>query len=203
MKYSTTLLSLLAASLAFTVQADDEYQYIPTPNADQIADLRDDDSDGVINARDKCPETATGSEINNYGCGETVHAASEFDLKILFENDSDSVSPAYMSEIQRLADFLSRYSTTSIELQGYASKVGNSSYNLDLSERRANNVMASLVSAGVSADKVKIVGFGDTVLIDESDTELAHSLNRRVVATVVGYTSEILKEWTIFSRKKD
>ncbi|WP_413284476.1 OmpA family protein [Vibrio sp. MA40-2] len=203
MKHSNTLLSLLAASLVFSVHADDKYQYIATPNADQIADLRDDDSDGVINARDKCPDTIIGAEITNYGCGETVNASSEFDLKILFENDSDEVSAAYISEIRRLADFLNRYSGTSIELQGYASKVGNSSYNLNLSERRANNVMASLINAGVSADRIKIVGFGDSVLVAEGETELSHSLNRRVVATVVGYTSEILKEWTIFSRKKD
>ncbi len=202
MKYSIILLSLLAAGFTLSAQAKDQYDYIETPTADQIADLQDDDRDGVINARDKCAETKRGSEIDNDGCGAEVKAANEFELKILFENDSSIISPAFINEIGSMAEFLSQFPETSIELQGYASKVGDSKYNLELSNERANQAKQSLVDAGVSPDRVKIVGYGDSGLVDDGESELSHALNRRVVATVVGYNSKILEEWTIFSRKR-
>jgi outer membrane protein OmpA-like peptidoglycan-associated protein len=200
-KYSKILLSLLAVGCAFSANADDQYSYIETPVADQIADLQDDDNDGVINARDKCPETIRGAETDNDGCGAEITATNKFQLKVLFENNSSTISPAFINEIESLSEFLEQYPETSIELQGYASKVGNAKHNLELSQRRANEVKKSLIAAGISADRVEIVGFGDSVLADTGETELSHALNRRVVASVVGYNSKILEQWTIFSRK--
>lgn len=202
MKHSTILLSLLTAGLTFSALADDEYDYIESPVADQIADLQDDDRDGVINARDKCMDTVANSLVDNYGCGATIQAADEFELRILFENDSSKISPAFLSEIGSMSEFLIQYPETSIELQGYASKTGSPDYNLELSKMRAKEVQQSLIDAGINASRIKIVGHGDSDLIDEGETELAHALNRRVVATVVGYNSKILEEWTIYSRKK-
>lgn len=202
MKNSALIFSLLAICIGFSVQAEDEYQYRATPVADQIADLQDDDSDGVINARDKCPETIFGSEIDNDGCGRRIKAEEELQIKILFANDSSSISPAFVSEIESMVEFLLNYPKTSIELQGYASKVGNSDYNMALSKKRAEEVRNKLIDTGISPDRVKIVGFGDSVLVDDGGSELSHALNRRVVATVVGFDDKILKEWNIFSRKK-
>ncbi|MDB1123931.1 OmpA family protein [Vibrio algarum] len=202
MKSSTILLSLLTAGLTLSAQAEDQFDYIEAPVADQIADLQDDDKDGVINARDKCLDTVPLSQVDNVGCGAKIKAASELQLKVLFQNDSSTISPAFVNEIASMSGFLNQYPETSIELQGYASKVGNPEYNLELSKKRANEVKQSLIDAGVSYNRVKIIGHGDSDLIDTGESELAHALNRRVVATVVGYNSEILEEWTIFSRKK-
>jgi len=202
MTYSKILVSLLIVSLPFSVQANDEYDYINTPSAKQIADLQDNDSDGVINARDKCPHTMIGAEVNNDGCSTNVKEAREFQLKVLFENDSSTISPVFIHEIENMSAFLAMYPETTIELQGYASRVGKSDYNLTLSKQRAIQVEQRLIDSGIRHSRIKIVGYGDTVLVDEDDTELSHALNRRVVATVVGYDSKILEEWTIFSRKK-
>lgn len=50
----TVTTSALANQGQYTKHEGDEYDYRPTPLANQIADLQDDDRDGVINARDLC-----------------------------------------------------------------------------------------------------------------------------------------------------
>ncbi|MGI3061560.1 OmpA family protein [Vibrio alginolyticus] len=181
------------------VVAEDEYEYRPVPNAEQIADLQDDDNDGVINARDMCPGTPEGSEVDNDGCGEYIKASDNMQVRILFANDSDEINPVFRRQVRELSDFLKEYPTTSIELHGYASKVGGSKHNQDLSERRARNVREALLSYDIEPSRVRIVGFGDTHLAQQGTDEVSHALNRRVTASVVGYKGEIKREWTIFT----
>lgn len=191
------VLSLLAVTQQ--VVAEDEYDYRPIPGAEQIADLQDEDNDGVINARDMCPGTPEGSEVDNDGCGEYIKASDNMQVRILFANDSDEINPVFRRQIRELSDFLKEYPTTSIELHGYASKVGGSQHNQDLSERRARNVREALLSYNIEPSRVRIVGFGDTHLAQQGTDEVSHALNRRVTASVVGYKGEIKKEWTIFT----
>ncbi|HHF2875270.1 TPA: OmpA family protein [Vibrio diabolicus] len=191
------VLSLLAVTQQ--VAAEDEYDYRPVPSAEQIADLEDEDNDGVINARDMCPGTPEGSEVDNDGCGEYIKASDNMQVRILFANDSDEINPVFRRQVRELSDFLKEYPTTSIELHGYASKVGGSQHNQDLSERRARNVREALLSYNIEPSRVRIVGFGGTHLAQQGTDEVSHALNRRVTASVVGYKGEIKKEWTIFT----
>ncbi|HHF0535156.1 TPA: OmpA family protein [Vibrio alginolyticus] len=199
MKPVKILFALGMLAITQHVVAEDEYEYRPVPNAEQIADLQDDDNDGVINARDMCPGTAEGSEVDNDGCGEYIKASDNMQVRILFANDSDEINPVFRRQVRELSDFLKEYPTTSIELHGYASKVGGSKHNQDLSERRARNVREALLSYDIEPSRVRIVGFGDTHLAQQGTDEVSHALNRRVTASVVGYKGEIKREWTIFT----
>lgn len=200
MKQRKLILSLLSAGVLLSAQSVAS-DYIHPPVADQVADLSDDDKDGVINARDKCANTIIGSEVDNVGCGTQITEANEFELKVLFDNNSHNISPAFINEISQLSAFLNQYPETSIELQGYASRVGSAEHNLTLSEQRAKQVKQALINVGIQENRIKIVGYGDTVVIQEGNAELDHALNRRVSAKVVGYDDKILEEWHIFSRK--
>ncbi|EOY2075599.1 OmpA family protein [Vibrio alginolyticus] len=199
MKPVKILFALGMLAITQHVVAEDEYEYRPVPNAEQIADLQDDDNDGVINARDMCPGTPEGSEVDNDGCGEYIKASDNMQVRILFANDSDEINPVFRRQVRELSDFLKEYPTTSIELHGYASKVGGSKHNQDLSERRARNVREALLSYDIEPSRVRIVGFGDSHLAQQGTDEVSHALNRRVTASVVGYKGEIKREWTIFT----
>jgi len=190
---------LLVISMSSSVYAEDKYEYIATPEADQIADLLDDDSDGVINARDLCPDTPSKADIDNDGCGTFIKTSQKMELHVLFANNSTEVNPVFLGQIREMSEFLKQYSTTSIELQGYASKVGKASHNLMLSKERANNVRRALVSNGISHTRIEIVGFGDENLSESGDDELSHAKNRKVVASVVGFQGNVKEEWTIFT----
>ncbi|WP_246335910.1 OmpA family protein [Vibrio marinisediminis] len=182
------------------VSGDAEYDYIATPVPQQVADLTDDDSDGVINARDLCTSTPRESEINNDGCGKIAKSSETLGMHILFDNDSSEILPIFADQIRQMSEFLKQYPETSIEIQGYASKVGQEDYNLALSKRRAEAVEVRLESYDISPERVRIVGYGESKLEDFGDDELSHARNRKVVASVVGYRGEVVKEWTIFTR---
>ncbi len=200
MKYITIIaLALTVSACSSSNNHGDEYEYIDTPIADQPADLQDEDSDGVINERDLCPGTPLGSEIDNDGCGSYANTSQQMQIRVLFANDSDIINPIFENQIRELSEFLKAYPSTSIEIQGYASRTGTSEHNLDLSKRRAQNVRQELLSNGISPSRVTIVGYGDTVLATQGSDEVSHAQNRRVTATVVGHRGEVEKEWTIFT----
>ena len=100
-----------------------------------------------------------------------------------------------------MAAFLKRYEGTTIELQGYASKVGNAEHNLKLSKDRASHVKLALISNGIQPSRVNIVGHGDSDFSSD-DTQINHALQRKVVASVAGFKGNIKEEWHIFTKIK-
>ncbi|PSU35611.1 OmpA family protein [Photobacterium lutimaris] len=173
------------------------------PIADQSRDLLDDDGDGVINARDKCPATPHSAIVDNDGCPTFVERTESNDLHILFANDSTVIPDEFLSQIKRMADFLATYADARIELKGYASPVGASEYNLGLSKRRAKVVRQQLIDYGVSPNRIKTLGFGDSEPVTASTIEQSNALSRRVTARVRGEKGNVLEEWTIFSLRAD
>lgn len=197
-----SLLTMLITASLFSAPliAEDSYDYISTPEPIQVDDLIDDDNDGVINARDLCPQTPLNAEIDNEGCGTFIKTEEELSLHILFANDSDEIQPVFLTQIREMAEFLKTYPSTSIELQGFASKVGNEAYNLALSERRASSVKEALLSNGIESKRVQVVGFGDSNLSELGDDPVSHAKNRKVVATVIGHKGNVKEEWSIFTK---
>ncbi|MFA0112643.1 OmpA family protein [Vibrio sp. 10N.261.46.E11] len=201
MKLLKTILPLcfMVASANIMAETNDEFTYRTLPDITQSYDLEDDDNDGVINARDLCIDTQIGAEIDNDGCGSYFESSEEKELHILFANDSAEIKPVFLGQIRQMAAFLKRYENTSIQLQGYASKVGNAEHNLKLSKKRADNVRRALISNGIPPSRAYTVGYGDVGFRD-NDTETNHALNRKVVASVVGFKGNIKEEWHIFTK---
>ena len=69
---------------------------------------------------------------------------------------------------------------TLVEVQGHTDIRGSDAHNLDLSQRRADAVVAYLVKKGVAAERLQSKGYGETKLLDTAETEEAHAKNRRV-----------------------
>ncbi len=82
--------------------------------------------------------------------------------------------------LDRLAQTLQRYSKLKLEIQGHTDPVGTEAYNQRLSERRAERVKAYLVSKGISADRLKTVGFSENRPVADNATAEGRALNRRV-----------------------
>ena len=95
-----------------------EQPYIEIPVSKQNFDLQDEDFDGVINARDACPNTPRSSKVDNDGCGEILKSEEIRQLNILFPNNSAEINPIFVEQIKTMANFLNIYQTASIEIQG-------------------------------------------------------------------------------------
>jgi OOP family OmpA-OmpF porin len=79
----------------------------------------------------------------------------------LFGFDSDKLTAA-QPKLDNIAGVLNANAEiTSVDITGYADRLGNDKYNQKLSERRANTVKDYLVSKGVAATRLNAVGKGE------------------------------------------
>ena len=85
---------------------------------------------------------------------------------VFFELDSADLTDEARAALQKNADWLKRWTTTKITVEGHCDSRGTTEYNLALGERRAAAVQDYLVSLGVAADRVtdRQQGQGSAVL---------------------------------------
>lgn len=103
---------------------------------------------------------------------------------IQFDFDSDTLRPRSEPVLRQLAEALGTSGSTPVEVTGHTDDVGEDAYNRDLSERRAQAVVAWLAAHGIGRDRLRAVGRGETAPIADNATADGRALNRRVtVAT--------------------
>jgi outer membrane protein OmpA-like peptidoglycan-associated protein len=100
---------------------------------------------------------------------------------ILFDFDKDVVKPDSKPQLDEIAKLMQGKPDLKLKVVGHTDNQGTAEYNLDLSQRRAANVVAALTSSyGISADRLTAEGAGLTQPIAPNDTEEGRAKNRRV-----------------------
>jgi outer membrane protein OmpA-like peptidoglycan-associated protein len=109
-----------------------------------------------------------------------------FKSDVMFDTNSSVIKPAaYASgEIDRVAQILNKYQDTTIKVVGYTDSTGSETYNLQLSEQRANSVKNALVVKNVNAARITALGMGESNPIADNATEGGRQLNRRVAIII-------------------
>jgi peptidoglycan-associated lipoprotein len=96
-----------------------------------------------------------------------------------FALDSIELNPESRGAIQKNSDYLKRWTSTKIMVEGHADSRGSNEYNLALAERRAAAVRTYLVSLGVPADRVTVVSKGEEAPFCTEEAETCWQQNRR------------------------
>lgn len=99
---------------------------------------------------------------------------------VLFEFNRAEVKPGARNELAKVASFLKEHPDRRILVEGYTDSVGSADYNMDLSRRRAEAVVAALVSLGVAPDRVSSAGYGKDYPIADNASDSNRAMNRRV-----------------------
>jgi outer membrane protein OmpA-like peptidoglycan-associated protein len=99
---------------------------------------------------------------------------------IFFDYDEYDIKPESFPELDRLANFLMENRDTKVEIYGYTDSKGSDSYNLELSEKRAQAVVDYLISAGCCPMNLVAVGYGESNPVASNETEEGCIQNRRV-----------------------
>jgi len=145
----------------------------------------DSDGDGVIDRLDECPGTAAGVRVDDRGCEIVVPQVASIKLTVYFGFDSDDVDTRYFEDIEGLANFLNRFPELKVNVEGHTDSRGKDSYNMNLSQRRAEAVRDILVNQyGIDGSRLTATGYGETRPVDTNDTDEGRANNRRVMATL-------------------
>lgn len=92
----------------------------------------------------------------------------------LFPFDRGSLAdmlPAGRADVEQIAERLRGSHFERIEVRGYTDRLGSDTYNLALSQRRADAVKALLVQQGLPADRIKAIGLGTQDPISQCDAQ--------------------------------
>lgn len=107
---------------------------------------------------------------------------------VTFAFDSSAVQPQFRPTLDQVAQTLTSYNQTYIDVLGHTDSTGTDAYNQALSERRAQSVSDYLSMRGVARARMGIRGYGETQPIASNETEDGRSRNRRVEIKVVPVT---------------
>jgi flagellar motor protein MotB len=104
---------------------------------------------------------------------------------VFYAVDSWELKDESKTELDNLVKLLSDNRDLVMEIGGYTDSTGSDEYNLGLSEKRVMSVVRYLVSSGISADRLKYKGYGNTSPIGDNVTAEGRKLNRRTEAKII------------------
>jgi OOP family OmpA-OmpF porin len=154
----------------------------PPPPPEPPPPPSDSDRDGVLDTADQCPATPRGVAVDSKGCprgGPVVLRGVEFGF------NAATLTESSRPLLDEVAADLKQHPRLRVELQGHTDSKGAESYNLDLSQRRADSVRDYLIAQGVNPLQLVARGYGESQPIADNSTDLGRAENRRVVMHVL------------------
>ncbi|MCU9848559.1 OmpA family protein [Defluviimonas sp. WL0024] len=110
--------------------------------------------------------------------------------KINFEPGSAQFAPDAAKTLDQIAERMKDCADFPIEIGGHTDSQGREEMNLDLSQDRAQAVVAALQSRRVLTGNLTAVGYGETVPIGDNGTEAGREANRRIEFRLIGAAAD-------------
>ncbi len=175
--------------------------------------LLDTDKDGVADLYDLEPNTITGVAVNTKGqsidnnqngvpdelesylektYGQNGKGATNSTVEelinggyvnVYFDFNSSKPTNASLSGVDFLVKYLKNNPGKSADIIGYADEIGNSSYNTELSRKRAEAVKKVAINAGIDASRLNVIANGEDTSVNKNSKE-ARQIVRRVTFQV-------------------
>lgn len=124
-----------------------------------------------------------GSGVDVQRQGDTINL--NMPGGITFDSAKANIKPNFTPVLDDIANVMVKYPETKIEVQGHTDSVGESNSNLTLSQLRAQSVTSYLTSKGVDSNRIKSVGFGESMPIASNDSAEGREKNRRVEIKII------------------
>jgi outer membrane protein OmpA-like peptidoglycan-associated protein len=145
--------------------------------APESASNPDADADGIPLPADLCSNTPAGTEVDQTGCAVAAPIRLE---GVNFHTDSADLTDQSLAILDRVAATLAANPDIKVEVAGHTDNQGDADYNVDLSQRRTETVMAYLTAHGVAAESLTARGYGQTQPVADNATAEGRARNRRV-----------------------
>jgi len=150
---------------------------------------RDRDGDTVVDRLDNCPDEP--GAVANHGCkAKQLVQITPTKLvivgSVLFASGKDVVRRRSFRLLDNVAAVMNSHpEIREVLVEGHTDDRGDDGFNLSLSQRRAEAVVAYLVKKGIDASRLRAQGFGEERPIESNAKNAGRAANRRVEFTIV------------------
>lgn len=104
---------------------------------------------------------------------------------IFFDTNSDVIRPESTPTLRDIGEMLNAHGDLALTIEGHTDSEGDDSYNLELSERRAQAVVRYLVDEyNVASNRLAAEGLGESAPVGDNATPEGRQQNRRVELVV-------------------
>jgi outer membrane protein OmpA-like peptidoglycan-associated protein len=104
---------------------------------------------------------------------------------VLFTSGKADLLPGAQRTIAKLAQFLEENPERKVLIEGHTDNIGSTTYNLDLSLRRAQAVKEALVEKGVDPERIVAQGYGEIYPVASNSDAAGRQRNRRVEIVIL------------------
>lgn len=191
------------AQLKASTKANDARVAAGKADRDQIQlNARTNEVNGALLARDQAAQRADNATVaRDQATQQTAALQAELDaLKakptdrglvltlgdVLFDSGRAELNPGAYRNLDQLVQFLTLHAERRVEIDGYTDSIGTDSFNLDLSQRRADSVKSVLVSRGIDSARIASRGYGKDFGVASNADSGGRQLNRRVEIVIGG-----------------
>jgi outer membrane protein OmpA-like peptidoglycan-associated protein len=119
--------------------------------------------------------------IQNFELTEKMKKGQVITLRgIYFDTGMATIRPESYPVLDDAVRVLQANPTVVVEIAGHTDSVGSDSYNMGLSDARANSVRTYLISRGIQATRLIARGYGESMPIASNGTREGRQMNRRI-----------------------
>ncbi len=124
-----------------------------------------------------------GAEVTRVG--EGIDVVFDENSGVYFATNKSNINEKSKANLQKLAGIFKEYPDTNIIVEGHTDSSGDDTYNMTLSQKRANSVTEYLVSQGIGRNRLTTYAHGETLPKYDNATAEGRAKNRRVELGIV------------------
>ncbi len=173
MKRALIIALIVLVAAAFTIACKPKVKPVPTPQAKEQPKIEKVESQPAV----KKPSLSE-EEVFMAKSLEQINREQPL-LMIHFDYDKFDIREDAKPVLQADANWLKKWRSVKILIEGHCDERGTEDYNLALGEKRAASAFDYLVSLGVPAERMKTISYGKSQPLDMGKDEAAWAKNRR------------------------
>ena len=104
---------------------------------------------------------------------------------VTFATNQSAIQPQFRNTLDQVAQTLTSYEKTFIDIYDHTDSTGNDGINVPLSQNRARSVADYLTTRGVQSARIATQGFGASQPVADNTSEMGKQANRRVEIKIV------------------
>jgi len=119
-------------------------------------------------------------QLESLAARETVDGLVMTLGDFVFDSASANIKQTAVDNFTKVLEFIDGYPDRKIRIEGHTDSSGSDTFNLNLSQKRADAVKQLLIDYGIDGSRIEAIGMGESLPVADNNTEAGKAKNRRV-----------------------